>query len=124
MFKIEDETIHITRGDIATISIAAKNGNKKYTFSQGDLLRFKVTEKNKCDSVKIVKDVLVAEETTEVDISLTQEDTKIGDIINRPTEYWYEVELNPDTNPQTIIGYDEEGAKIFVLYPEGADANV
>lgn len=43
-------------------------------------------------------------------------------MVNKPTDFWYEVELNPDTAPQTIIGYDKEtGAKIFRLYPEGGD---
>ena len=54
-------------------------------------------------------------------ISLNKEDTTIGDIINTPIDYWYEVQLNPETNPQTIIGYDENGAKIFRLYPEGVE---
>lgn len=36
-------------------------------------------------------------------------------------DYWYEVELNPETEAQTIIGYDEDGPKIFRLYPEGDD---
>ena len=45
----------------------------------------------------------------------------IGEVINKPTNYWYEIELNPNTQPQTIIGYDEDGEKLFVLYPEGSD---
>ena len=59
------------------------------------------------------------EATTSVDLSLDSTETTIGDIINKPVEYWYEIQLNPDTEPQTIIGYDENGAKIFKLYPEG-----
>jgi hypothetical protein len=31
------------------------------------------------------------------------------------------VELNPFTNPQTIIGYNDDGAKIMRLFPEGKD---
>ena len=50
---------------------------------------------------------------------LSKTDTKIGEVINKPTDYWYEVEVNPHTNPQTIIGYGEEGAAIFKLFPEG-----
>ena len=67
----------------------------------------------------MAKDTLVEEETTTVNISLNSEDTKIGNLVNKPTKYWYEIELNPDTNPQTIVGYDLEGEKIFMLYPEG-----
>jgi hypothetical protein len=55
---------------------------------------------------------------------LSKEDTKIGKKVNKPVDYWYEVELNPDTYPQTIVGYDEDGAKIFKLYPEGVKAEV
>ena len=38
--------------------------------------------------------------------------------MNIPTEYWYEIELN---NENTVIGYDNNGPKLFVLYPEGED---
>ena len=62
-------------------------------------------------------------EEDSVRIRLRREDTKIGDIIHKPVKYWYEVELNPDTEPQTIVGYDDDGPKIFTLYPEGADEN-
>jgi hypothetical protein len=31
------------------------------------------------------------------------------------------VEVNPEIQPTTIIGYDEDGAKIFKLFPEGGD---
>jgi hypothetical protein len=67
------------------------------------------------------KDTVVEEEATEVNIYLSKDDTKIGEVISKPTNYWYEVEMNPNTKPQTIIGYDEEGEKLFVLYPEGSD---
>ena len=63
----------------------------------------------------------VTEETTTVNISLESDDTKIGNLVNKPTKYWYEIELNPDTTPQTIVGYDLDGEKIFMLYPEGDD---
>jgi hypothetical protein len=46
---------------------------------------------------------------------------KIGDVISKHKDYWYEVVLNDDTLPQTIIGYDEDGAKLFRLFPEGDD---
>ena len=78
-------------------------------------------EKKKFSLIKLQKDVTVQEQGTEVQISLNKEDTTIGDIINTPIDYWYEIQLNPETNPQTIIGYDENGAKIFRLYPEGVE---
>jgi hypothetical protein len=69
------------------------------------------------------KDTKVTSASTKVSISLLSADTKIGEYINKPTDYWYEIELNPDTAPQTIVGYDEDGAKVFRLYPEGREMN-
>lgn len=122
MFKIDNTTkqINITRGDIGTLSISAEQEDgDKYTFQSGDIIRLGIFEAKNFDNVILQKDVEVTETTTEVDLSLTKENTTIGDIINKPKEYWYEIQLNPDTEPQTIIGYDEKGAKIFMLYPEG-----
>ena len=126
MFVINQNDLSIlcTRGDIGVIRVNAYEGdseNKKiFVFKQGDVLRFLVYEAKKPDVVVLKKDVLVESESTEVDIALTRDDTKIGPLISKPTDYWYEVELNPDTMPQTIIGYDER-PKIFRLLPEGAD---
>lgn len=123
MFKVkEDLSIHITRGDIGILEITAKNEDgSDYTFKVDDVIRLGIFEKKKFNSIKKQKDITVQEETTTVKISLNKEDTTIGDIINTPIDYWYEVQLNPETNPQTIIGYDENGAKIFRLYPEGVE---
>lgn len=121
MFVIDKETkqINLTRGDVASIKIDATIEGEPYTFKPGDVVRFKVFKAKDCGCVELQKDVVINEETQMVNISLNREDTKIGDIINKPSKYWYEIELNPDTNPQTIVGYDLEGEKIFMLYPEG-----
>ena len=123
MFSInDDKSIHLTRGDIAVIEVGASSSETEdYTFKTGDIVRIRVFEKNHHENVVIQKDVTVESETTSVDISLYKEDTKIGELINKPKDYWYEVELNPDTSPQTIIGYDAGGPKLFRLYPEGGD---
>lgn len=122
MFKIENKEIHLTRGDVACIEVKALNTDgSDYTFQVGDVVRFKVFKRRDCGCVEIQKDVTVEAAGTSVDVNLTSENTKIGDIINKPVKYWYEVELNPDTKPQTIIGYDDDGEKVFILMPEGAD---
>ena len=123
MFKIENKEIHLTRGDIACIEVKALNEDgTDYTFQVGDVVRLNVFKKNDYGCIELQKDVTVEVARTSVDVHLTSENTKIGGIINKPTEYWYEVVLNPDTKPQTIIGYDIEGEKKFMLYPEGNDA--
>lgn len=121
MFSIDsNKVIHMTRGDVGILNITAKNNvGDLYNFVAGDIIRFKVFKKGDCNTLFILKDTTVNENTTNILITLDKDDTKIGNIINKPIDYWYEVELNPDTHPQTIIGYDSDGPKIFKLYPEG-----
>lgn len=122
MYKInEDLSIYVTRGDIVIMSVKADFKGKPYTFQSGDLVRFKVFKKKNCADVALEKDFPITTATQNVQIFLSGEDTKIGDVISKPVDYWYEVELNPTSDPQTIIGYDEDGAKVFKLFPEGAD---
>jgi len=119
MFKIENKTIHLTRGDIATIGIKAKNADgTEYTFKKDDVVRLSVYKRKDCSCVVLNKDVETTEGTNEVEINLTSEDTKIEELINKPVKYYYEVVLNPNTKPQTIIGYDMDGGKEFILMPE------
>lgn len=117
----EDKSIYVTRGDIASISLTAKNkeDGSDYTFKKDDVVRFTVYGRKDAERVLLQKEIPILEDSAAVQVFLAEEDTRIGDVISKPTDYWYEVELNPDTYPQTIIGYDEEGPKIFRLYPEG-----
>lgn len=122
MFKVNnDKSIYVTRGDILAFKVTADYYGENYVFKAGDIVRMKVFEKKGCDCVMLQKDFIVESDTEEVTIQLTGSDTKFGELIHKPKDYWYEVELNPLTNPQTIIGYDEDGAKVFRLFPEGAD---
>lgn len=123
MFRIDsDMSIHINRGDVGVIEISAlKNETELYMFQPGDVIRLRVYPKKKHEDVVLIKDAVVESETETVDIILERTDTKLGEIINKPAVYWYEVELNPDTIPRTIIGYDDIGPKLFMLYPEGGD---
>lgn len=125
MYKIDPITknIEVTRGDILPLSISTLNDDgTNYTFQKDDVVRFKVFKAKDCSCVEIQKDVIVETPTINVDMDITGEETKIGELIHKPVDYWYEVELNPDTKPQTIIGYTKErGAKMFTLLPEGGD---
>ena len=122
MFKINDDlSIYVTRGDTVFFLVTAEENGEDYVFKAGDVLRFKVYGKKNAENVVLQKDFPVAEATDKVEVLLTSDDTKIGELIHKPRDYWYEVELNPLTNPQTVIGYDEDGAKVFRLFPEGKD---
>ena len=122
MFKINDDlSIYVTRGDALVFNLSATTDNgETYIFKPEDMVRIKIMEKKGCDEVVFQKGFTITEETDTVEIALTGEETTIGDVISKPTDYWYEIELNPFTHSQTIIGYDDEGgAKIFKLFPEG-----
>ena len=89
-----------------------------YTFNDGDKIVFSVYNKNKMsEGAVLLKEISVEGSQQSVEIVCTKEETKIGDLINKPVEYWYEIELN---NEHTVIGYDEDGAKILMLFPEGS----
>lgn len=122
MFVVnEDLSIYATRGDVVLFSVTAEDNGEDYVFKAGDVVRMKVYGKKNAENVVLQKEYPVATETERVEIFLSGDDTKIGNAISKPTDYWYEIELNPYTNPQTIIGYDEDGAKVFKLFPEGED---
>lgn len=122
MFVInEDLSIYVTRGDAAVFSVTCDNNGVNHVFKAGDVVRLKVYGKKDATNVVLQKDFHIFKETEVVAMYLSEHDTKFGDVISKPTDYWYEVELNPYTDPQTLIGYDEDGAKVFKLFPEGAD---
>lgn len=124
MFTINDDlSIHATRGDTVFFTVMAEEETgATYFFEAGDVLRIKIYGKKNAQDVVLEKSFPITARTDRYMILLTEEDTKIGDVISKPKDYWYEVELNPFTNPQTIIGYDEDGAKVFKLFPEGKDS--
>ena len=123
MFVItEDKSIYLTRGDSVVIDVSARISlEENYIFTKTDVVAFRVMQKGKCEEIVLQKEILVEQNTEMVTFELTKEDTKLGEIINKPKDYWYEIELNPETDPKTIIGYDEKGPKIFRIYPEGGE---
>lgn len=121
VFVNEDKSISVTRGDAVWFSVSADIDDERYTFKPGDVVRIKVFEKKNADKVVLQKDFPITYEQEDVAIYLSSKDTKIGGVISKAVDYWYEIELNPFTDPQTIVGYDEDGAKVFKLFPEGKD---
>lgn len=122
MFVVnEDLSIYATRGDIVFFDVSADDHGTPYKFQPGDIVRISVYGKKDAESVVLQKDFPVSEVSETVFIYLEEQDTKIGESISKHKDYWYEVVLNPDTVPQTIIGYDEDGAKVFRLFPESEE---
>jgi hypothetical protein len=122
LFVVNDDlSIYATRGDIVYFNVVADDHGYPYKFKPGDIVRMSVYGKKDVQTVEIQKDFPVEEPTETVFIFLDEADTKIGEPINKHRDFWYEVVLNPDTMPQTLIGYDDDGAKIFRLFPESCE---
>lgn len=120
MFKIDEyKNIHCTRGDAGTIQIKSK----LIPFKKGDKLKINIIENlNYKNIVSSVETTVEEEETNIVNLYLPSDKTRLGDVINFTKNYEYEIQLNGNTqNAQTIVGFDEDGRKYFILYPEGED---
>ena len=121
----ENYNIETTRGDVLSFNVKTinKNDNTPYVFQVGDVIRFKIMEANNCEQILVQKDVTVSEISKSVLLTIPSDEMKIGNIINTPVDYWYEVELNPDTDSRiTILGYTKAtGPRILTLTPEGGD---
>ena len=122
MFRIADDgtTLEVTRGSSGSITFGALTPEgEQYMFNIGDVVRLNVTKENRENMVVMSVETTIEQDTEEVTISITSFDSKIGTVINKPTDYWYDIELNPDTSAaQMLLGYDDEGPKIFRVYPE------
>ena len=122
MLKVDNlyKTISVNRGDAnQSFSFSIPTSDlESYTFQIGDIVKFGVYEANKLnENAILLKEYKVVVETKKIEIYFNKEDLTIGELINKPVTYWYEIQLNGNT----IIGYDEDGAKEFILYPEGSD---
>ena len=90
MFKIDSDgtTLKITRGSSGSFSFGATTiEGDAYIFSIGDVVRLNVTRKGQENMVVMSVDSVVTENTDTVTISITSEDSKIGSVINKPTDY-------------------------------------
>ena len=129
MLEIIDKNIRITRGNMLPITVTADNeidGND-YVFQIGDVIRFQIFDSKDANQIYLKKDFEVTEEGTEKIIIITAEEMKIGEIKNRAAEYWYEIELNPDTDKtMTIVGYElneknKPNPAVITILPEAGD---
>lgn len=131
MVAIEDNTIHITRGDVTTgelnrlaFYLPVYDGKKEenYEIKPTDKISFVVFSKKGYTKKEIFRleytlEELGYTEPTEVaEIPLTEELTTKFPLTNKRATYWYDIALN-DT--LTVLGFDNEGAKKIIVYPEG-----
>jgi hypothetical protein len=128
----DQETIYITRGDQPTkefnrlafyypIYNFATEKEENYVFQLDDKITFAVVNKKGYTKEEIFKkdytlrDLGYVEPTETVEIPITSEDTKEFPLLNKKATYWFDIILNDTT---TILGYDDEGAKKIIVFPE------
>ncbi len=118
MINIDNEqTIELSRGDAATINLTIPlSEEENYMFEQGDVVKLRVYEKNGYTKEPVLeKDYAVEEETEQVNIVLSEEDTLFAPESNKAQTYWYDISLN---ETQTIVGYStSSGPKLFIVTP-------
>lgn len=127
----DKQTIYITRGDtpqegynIIAFKFPIYNFATKqvedYEFQLTDKIKFVVYEKKGYTKKEIInKEYTIASlgyerPTTTPTIPLTESETLRFPISNKKQTYWYELVLNGTT---TMIGYDNDGAKKFIVLP-------
>lgn len=123
MFVIkENNAIYATRGDAIALDVSMEtDGGEPKSFLTGDVVRMTVYGKKDCSNVVFENDFPVTSEAETAQIYLSSKDTEFGDVINKPTDFWYDIQLNPEGDRQTIVGYTDEGPAVFKLFPEGVD---
>lgn len=115
MVEINNNIIRFSRGDEVTFTFSATDeSGSAYQFQAGDVINFRIMPANGYNKELVLeKDFTINEATTSVEISLTPQETTIGEEINKPKDYWYEIALN---EYNTIVGYDK-GPAILTLLP-------
>lgn len=118
MLRVDNETkrISVNRGD--GDSQGFDFSIKGYEFKIGDKIKIGVYEKKGYSKNSVLlKEFEIKEPTEKYRLTFTKEELTIGELIEKYVDYWYEIQLNDNT----IIGSDDDGDKIFRLYPEGSD---
>lgn len=112
MFKMDGKDMYLNRGD----NIIIKLTNKKSNFKVGDYITFSIVKENDYTTLYFQKRYDITEESETFSIVLEPDDTRFIDLFKTGSKtFWYEIELN---GAETLIGYDTDGGKKFVLYPE------
>ena len=111
MFRVRNKNIYLNRGDAITLCIV----NNERQFYSGDVIKFSLCNQGDYTDVVFSKKFMITQTSNFAEIELSALETRIGDPIKDGIRiYWYEIELNNET---VLVGYDDYGAKEFILYP-------
>lgn len=111
-----DYHLKINRGNTLRFDYSIMGGDTPYVFEKDDTIVFSVYE-----AFGLEQDPVLTEEfkpiegSTEITIEIPKDKMKFAPMSSMETDYWYEITLNEET----VLGFDENGAKIITIYPEG-----
>lgn len=121
MTSVDSKTnqIYTTRGDDLSLDFKISTELGEYTFEPGDVVRIGIYRERKMNQdAVLIKEFKIEESTPICHILISGEDMKLGNLINMPKNYWYEIILNDDL---TVVGYSKKSPAILTLLPEGSD---
>lgn len=132
----DNQTIYLTRGDqtdsLHKLSFYYPIFNyetqeeERYMFQPTDRISFVVFEKKGYTKQEILRVEKTLKEmgyltpTQTPEIQLTEKDTKVFELKNKAATYWFDLVLNDTT---TMLGFDDEGGKKLIVYPEAEEGN-
>lgn len=117
MFKIQNKTIYISRTESGILKVKRKSGSISDLQNSVNVLRiYEVESLDENYKAEINGEYNSVDDT--IDFKLGQfTNNKEIELSNEPIEYWYELRIDD----KIILGYDENKAKILILYPAGKE---
>lgn len=111
-----DYHLKINRGNTLRFDYSILGGETPYVFVEGDKIVFSVYEPFGLEENPVLSMEFTPEpDTTEMTIEIPKDKMKFAPMSSMERDYWYEITLNEETT----LGFDENGAKIITIYPEG-----
>ncbi len=112
MTEIDKDTkqVYHQRGDKLVYPI-------EYDFKKYDVISFAIYSARKLNEKPIVfEKFTIDKDCDSYTIEIDFETMKIGNMLNRKKDYWYEISLNDE---KTLVGFTDETPAYFTLLPEG-----
>ena len=113
---MDDYHLKINRGNTLRFDYSILGGDTPYVFKEDDTIVFSVYESFGLENEpKLSVEFKPVEGSTEITIEIPKDKMKFAPMLNIEKDYWYEITLNEET----MLGFDDTGAKILTIYPEG-----
>ena len=113
----EDYLLDINRGNRLVFDYEISNGDDtNYIFKDDDIVTFSIYEAFGLEKEPVLsKSFKPTSGSDTIKIDIPKDEMKFSEMTNTYVDYWYEITLNEETT----LGFDDLGAKIIRIYPEG-----